>query len=207
MRRRALATLFVAPIMVLSACGGASDEDAVKPVESTKPTTSPTPSTTAAPTPSEVPRPATTAEAAELGVTVLGTNAAKTPEEQAVVDAWMTYWRAVSQTYDTLAPAPGLDSARGEPLTSVLDYLNKLKTRGHRSVGWTRENVLKISVTGDSAAIRDCAENFSFEVDGANKPVQDVTPFYSTIGQLTKVDGRWVVTKLTSEGSSTDCRA
>jgi hypothetical protein len=153
-----------------------------------------------------VPRPATTAEAAELGVTVLGTNAAKTAEEQAVVDAWMTYWRAVSQTYDTLEPAPGLDSARGEPLTSVLDYLNKLKTRGHRSVGWTRENVLKVSVNGDSAALRDCAENFSFEVDASNKPVQDVTPFYSTIGQLTKVDGRWIVTKLTSEGSSTDCR-
>jgi hypothetical protein len=199
--------LFVVPILVLSACGGGSDDgDAIKPVESTKPSGSPTPSATTAPTPTEVPRPASTSEAAELGVTVLGTNAAKTPEEQAVVDAWMTYWKAVSQTYDTLEPAPGLDSARGKPLTDVLDYLNKLKTRNHRSVGWTRENVLKISVKGDSAAISDCAENFSFEVDGDNKPVQDVTPFYSTIGQLTKEDGRWVVTQLTSEGSSTDCR-
>lgn len=206
MRCRALVTLLVAPILVLSACGGGSDdEDAIKPVESTTPSASPTPSETAAPTPADVPRPATTAEAAKVSVTVLGTNAAKNAKEQAVVDAWMTYWDAVTQTYGKLEPAPGLDHARGEPLTGVLDYLNMLKTKNERSVGWTRENVLAVAVDGDSAVLRDCAENFSFTVDSSGKPTEDVTPFYSIIGKLEKDGDRWVITSLQSQGSSEDC--
>jgi hypothetical protein len=119
----------------------------------------------------------------------------------------MTYWQAVSTTYDTLEPAPGLDAARGKPLTDVLDYMNQLKTKNHRSVGWTRDHVLAVEVDGDSAAMRDCAENFTFEVDSAGKPVEKVTPFYSIVAQLTREDGRCLVTTITSERLQQDCRS
>lgn len=206
MFRRLLSVLIAVPILALSACGGSDEPEAVQPVTTTKPQSSPTPSQTPTPTPSEVPRPSTTPEAAKLAVTVLGTNVAKTPEERAVVAAWMTYWTAVSKTYDELEPAPGLDSARGKPLTQVLDYLDKLKARNHRSVGWTRENVLRIGVSGDSAVLTDCAENFSFEVDAAGKPTEKPSPYYSTLGQLTRDGDRWIVTTAESRGTDEDCR-
>ncbi|MCL3818737.1 hypothetical protein [Aeromicrobium wangtongii] len=176
MRRRVLSTLVTVPILALSACGGRDDSDSVKPVKSAKPSASApaAPAETPTATPSAEALPTTTPEAAEIAVSVLGSSAAKTADEKAAVDAWMTYWQAVSTSLNELEPAAGLDSARGEPLTETLDYLNELKTKNHRNVGWVRDHVLAVKVSGDTAAIRDCAENFSFVVDASNKPVEDV---------------------------------
>jgi hypothetical protein len=206
MRRRVLPVLFVVPALALSACGGGSDSDDVKPLATPSATAS---STTApsSPSPTTPSLPTTTPEAAKLATSVLGSNAAKTAEEKAVVDAYMTYYDAVSKTYSRLEPAPGLDAGRGKALTKVLDYLDELKTKNHRSVGWSRDNILDVKIVGDSAALRDCAENFTFEVDQNDKPVEDVTPFYLILGQLKKVDGRWLVTSTTAQGSDSDCRS
>jgi hypothetical protein len=208
MRCRPMITVLVVPVLALSACRGAGEADGEEP---RTPTASASPSRTAqtpAPAPADVPRPATTAEAAELGVVVLGVNAARTPEEQAIVEAWMRYWAAVAQTYDQLEPAPGLEeSARGRPLTDVLDRLDDLRSRNHRSAGWTRQNVLEVVVDGDTAVLRDCAENFAFEVDSSNRPTEEVVPFYSTLAQLTKDGDRWVVTAAESQELEEDCRA
>jgi len=212
MRRRVLTVVLVVPILMMSACGG-GDADPDVPATSPRPSTSATPAETGSPAPTAtaaptgVPRPASTAEAAKLSVAVLGKNAARTPDEKAVVEAWMTYWDAVTQTYDTLEAAPGLDSASGKPLSQVLDYLDKLRTRNHRSVGWTRDNVLNVAVSGDDAALRDCVENFSFEVDASNEPTEKPSPFYVTIGQLTKKGGRWIVRAIDNAPTETDCRS
>lgn len=206
MRRRVMSMLLVVPVLALSGCGGGSDSDEVTPLA----TPSATASSTAAPSspsPTTPALPTTTPEAAKLATSVLGTNAASSTEEKAAVDAYMTYYQAVSTTYSELKPAPGLDAGRGKALTKVLDYLNTLKTKNHRSVGWTRDNILAVKVVGDAATIRDCAENFTFEVDENGKPVEDVTPFYLIVGQMEKVDGRWLVTSTTAEGSDTDCRS
>lgn len=211
MRRRAMSVLIVVPTVLLSACGGGSaGSEGNEPVASSAaPSTvaSTTPTPTATSTPTEVPRPATTAQAAQLAESVLGTSVARTADEKAVVEAWMTYYDAVSKTYSELSPAPGLDSATGEPLKKVLTYLNTLKTKEHRSVGWSRDNILAVEVRGSSAALRDCAENFTFEVDSSGKPVEDVTPYYLIIGRLEKDGGRWVVTSTSSDGSDEDCRS
>ncbi|MCL3818738.1 hypothetical protein [Aeromicrobium wangtongii] len=203
---RRLPVLIAVPILVLSACGGSDEPTTIKPVKTTStPSAASTPTPTQ--TPTEVPLPTTTPEAAKVAVAVLGSSVAKTADEKAVVDAWMTYWQAVSATYDKLEPAPGLDQARGKPLTDVLDYLDQLKTKNHRSVGWTRDHVLAVGVEGDSAVMRDCSENFTFEVDAAGKPAEEVTPFYSIVAQLTRKDGRWLVTGLTTERRRQDCRS
>lgn len=203
--RRLLSVLFVAPVLALSACGGSDESAGIKPIESAEPSASATPSAT--PTaPAETPLPTTTAEAAKLAVSVLGSSVADTADEKAAVAAWMTYWDAASKTFSDLEPAAGLDSARGEPLANVLNYLNELKAKNHRSVGWTRDHVLTIEVNGGAALIRDCAENFSFEVDSAGKPVQDVSPFFDISGSLTKDGDRWIVTVAKTTKVQEDCR-
>lgn len=198
MRRRVLAVVFVLPIVAVSACGGSEGSDIeIAPVESSSAPT---------PTPSETPLPTTTPEAAELQVSVLGSSVAKTPEEKAVVTAWMTYWQAVSDTYADLEPSPDLDVARGKPQTDVLDYLNELRTKKQRSVGWTRDHVTRIEIVDGAAVVADCAENFSFNVDEDGEPVQEVTPFYELRGSLQEEDGRWIVTAVDSTDRQEDCR-
>jgi hypothetical protein len=208
MRRGALSVLVIVSMLVLSSCGGGDDSDTSKAAPSSEPSSSASPTAEATDAEAtEVPRPATTSEAAELAATVLGTNAARTAEEKTVVKAWMRYWTAVAETYDELEPAPGLDSARGKPLTQVLDYLDTLKSKGHRSVGWTRDNVLEVSVEGAVAVVKDCAENFTFEVDADGKPVEDVTPFYDIVGMLEKRDGDWAITAMELNRLDKDCRS
>ena len=125
---------------------------------------------------------------------------------KAVVTAWMTYWQAVSDTYADLEPSPDLDVARGEPQTDVLDYLNELRTKKQRSVGWTRDHVTRIEIVDNAAVVADCAENFSFNVDEDGEPVQEVTPFYELRGSLQEEDGRWIVTAVDSTDRQEDCR-
>ncbi len=201
MRRRALVMTCVVPILVLSACGGGDDSEVeVSPIRSTS-----TPSASASPT--AEPLPTTKAEAAMLQKTVLGSSVARTAEEKAVVEAWMTYWQAVSDTYADLEPSPDLDVARGKPQKDVLDYLNELRTKKLRSVGWTRDHVTKVQIVDGSASIADCAENFSFNVDRSDQPVQEPTPFYDLVGSLEQHDGRWIVTAVDSTDLDTDCRS
>lgn len=200
MRRRVLAGLFVAPIVVLSACGGGSKGTDVEiaPIESAA-----TPSPSASP--SEAPLPTSTPEAAKLSEARLGSSVAKTAEEKAVVEAWTSYWKAVYQTYGDGEPAPGLDVARGAALDRALDYLNELKSKNRRSVGWTRINVTQIEITGDAATLRDCSDDFSFEVDESDTPVEEVVPFFENLGSLSKVDGEWKVTGVDVTALESSC--
>jgi hypothetical protein len=204
MRRRVLSVMLVVPLMLSAACSGSDDEKA-EPVKTSS--AAPTTPEATTPSPTQVPLPTTTPEAVKLNTSVLGTSVAKTADEKAVVDAWITYWDAVSKTFGELEPAPGLDSARGKPVTDTLDYLNELKTKKRRSVGWTRDNVMAISVKGDTALIRDCAENFNFEVDANDEPVEKLVPFYLIRGKLTRDGDRWIVTTAETTYLDKDCRS
>lgn len=109
-------------------------------------------------------------------------------------------------TYADVKPNAKLDVARDKALTEVLDYLNEIKSKQHRIVGWARINVTKIEVTGDAAIVRDCVDDFIFELDESGQPLGEVTPVYETLGSLEKQDGRWLVTVADSKAIEESCK-
>lgn len=155
-RRTVPVVLSVVFSLLPAACSGSDEPPTGSRESSNAPAPTSTTSSAPSPTATEVPLPTTTPEAAKIALAVLGDEAAADATEQAVVDSWMTYWRAVVQTYGELEPAADLAVAQGKPVSDVLAYLGELKARGERSVGWTRENILGVDVDGSSAVVRDC---------------------------------------------------
>ena len=145
-------------------------------------------------------------EAANLHVAVLGENAASTSEEKAVVNTWMAYWQGAADTYYYYRPAQGLlDSSQGGAQSSVLGYLARTKREKKRVVGWARDNVTSVKVSGSSATVRDCTKNFTFSVDQESEPLTKPTPYYDVTGRLDRVDGRWVVTSQKTKELNDSC--
>ena len=145
-------------------------------------------------------------EAANLHVAVLGENAASTSEEKAVVNAWMAYWQGAADTYYYYRPSKRLlGFSRGKARSTVLAYLAQTKSDKQRVVGWARDNVTSVKVHGSSATVRDCTKNFTFSVDQEAEPVTKPTPYYDVTGELTRVDGRWVVSSQVSKELNKTC--
>jgi hypothetical protein len=133
-------------------------------------------------------------EAANLHYAYLDRNAASNAEEQAVVDAWMSYWQGAADTYYLQRPTELFSSvARGEARSKVVDYMQEKKADGERVMGYSIENVLSVQVDGTSATLRDCTKSFTFTVDRESEPLSRVMPFYDTTGMLEKTDGKWTV--------------
>src|SRR4051794_19457785 len=145
-------------------------------------------------------------EAAALHTTVLDRNAAASNEEQEVVDAWMDYWKAATDTLYFVHPSAQLRRvARHQALTSVVSYVDALKGRKQRVVGWAKDNVTSVEVNGDEAKVRDCTKNFTFSVDEEGEPVTRPVPFYDVTGTLAKDGARWVVTEAHLKELTTSC--
>ena len=133
-------------------------------------------------------------EAANLHYAYLDRNAASTPEEQAVVDAWMSYWQGTADTYYLQRPTELFESvARGEARSKVVDYMQEKKAKKQRVMGYSIENVLSVRVDGSTATLRDCTKSFTFTVDNESEPISRVTPYYDTTGMLEKSGGTWTV--------------
>ncbi|RYI97915.1 MAG: hypothetical protein EON52_28275, partial [Actinomycetales bacterium] len=139
MHSRLISVLLLLPLVATTACSG-GDETA----SPTKTSSLPSPSATQA-TPSASPTsdafPTTVPEAAKVASSAVVSSTARTSEEKAAVRSLGDYWKAVVRTYSTLEADPGLDVARGKPVTGVLDYLQSLKTRGLKVKGWTKQHV------------------------------------------------------------------
>lgn len=144
------------------------------------------------PVPANLPR--VRIEAANLHYAYLGRNAASTPEEQAVVDAWMSYWQGTADTYYLQRPTALFKSvARERARSTVLDYMREKKADKQRVMGYSIENVLSVQVDGASATLRDCTQSFTFTVDNESEPLSPVVPYYDTTGMLRKTAGKWTV--------------
>jgi hypothetical protein len=144
------------------------------------------------PVPANLPR--VRIEAANLHYAYLGRNAASTPEEQAVVDAWMSYWQGTADTYYLQRPTALFTSvARDRARSTVLDYMREKKAKKQRVMGYSIENVLSVQVDGATATLRDCTQSFTFTVDNESEPLSPVVPYYDTTGMLRKTAGKWTV--------------
>jgi hypothetical protein len=158
----------------------------------------------ARPVPAHLPR--VRIEAANLHYAYLDRNAAGTPEEQAVVDAWMSYWQGTADTYYLQRPTALFESvARGEARRKVVDYMREKKAVQQRVMGYSIENVLSVQVDGATATLRDCTESFTFTVDRESEPLSRVMPFYDTTGMLEKTDGKWTVVDYEDKAMRKSC--
>jgi hypothetical protein len=136
----------------------------------------------------------------------LESSVAKTSDEKAAVAAWMSFWQGAADTYYVYKPTDQfLAVARGKARAEVLDYTAKLKAKHYRVAGWAKDNVTKVSISGDNATIRDCTENYTYTVDQEIEHVTRVTPFYDVTGKLKKEDGRWTVVAQTSKDKLKSC--
>jgi len=144
--------------------------------------------------------------AAAFHIAALERNAANTPEEQAVVDAWMKFWQATADTYYFAMPTKSLERTATPAIQqSIVGYMKGKKANGERVVGWSKDNVLAVTVDGDRATVHDCTENYTFSIDDDGEPVTKPTPWFDVTGTLQKVDGSWVVASQRSADRKTSC--
>jgi hypothetical protein len=144
--------------------------------------------------------------AAAFHVAALQSSVASTPEQKAVVDSWMKFWQAASDTYYYGQPAKALSVySTGEAEKGILGYLAQQKHDKERVVGWARDNVTSVKVTGSRAVVRDCTRNFTYSTDLEGEPMSHPDKWYDATGVLHKQGGRWVVVSQTSPSRKTSC--
>jgi hypothetical protein len=220
-----LRTLPVVLLMGALALAGCTDENPKKAATTPSPTDSsssasssasetPTPSDTtnsatptAPPSASEGPNfPRDRIEAASLHLAYLESSVAKTAQEKAVVNAWMSFWQGAADTYYLWKPTDQfLGVARGAAKKEVLDYANQLKADSHRVAGWSKDNVTSITINKNTATVQDCTENYTYTVDKEIEPLTKPTPFYEVTGTFKKENGRWTVVDQTSKDRNKSC--
>ena len=212
------------PVVVLmcaaAALAGCSDDSPKKPASTPSPTSSSSSSpsdsssnTTTAASPTDPPSqsegpsfPRDRTEAASLHLAYLESSSAKSSDEKAVVDAWMSFWQGAADTYYLYKPTDQfLGVARGTAKSDILAYMGDLKSKNRRVVGWAKDNVTGVTINGDSATVKDCTENFTYTVDREIEPLTRPTPFYEVTGTLKKEDGRWTVTDQKSKSLNRSC--
>jgi hypothetical protein len=200
---------------------GCSDDNPKKAGQTSSPTAS---SSSASPsesptdqTTSPSPSPASTAskgpefptdriEAASMHKAVLESTVAQSPAEKAAVAAWMDYWQGAADTYYSYKASDGFNRvARGSAKQDVLGYTSDLMKKHNRVVGWAKDNVTKIDVSGDTATVKDCTKNFTFTVDEEAEPLTRPPPWYAVTGTLKKENGQWTVTTQVSKQLKKSC--
>lgn len=219
-----LRTLPVVLLMCAAALAGCTDENPKK--SASTPASTPTPTTSSSGTPSDMPSNTTNSatptappsesegpkfprdrtEAASLHLAYLESSVAKSAQEEGVVNAWMSFWQGAADTYYLYKPTDQfLGVARGTAKSDILDYTSELKSQNHRVVGWSKDNVTKVTIKGDTATVQDCTENYTYTVDKEIEPLTRPTPFYEVTGTFKKEHGRWTVTKQESKSRNQSC--
>lgn len=144
--------------------------------------------------------------AASFHVAALQSSVASTTEEKAVVDSWIRFWQAASDTYYYGQPAKALSVySTGEARRGILDYLAQQKHDKERVVGWARDNVTSVKVTGSRAVVHDCTRNFTYSTDLEGEPQSHPDKWYDATGVLRTQGGHWVVVSQTSPARKTSC--
>src|SRR5690606_16974403 len=134
-----------------------------------------------------------------------GANAASTPQEKEVTEAWFTYLEEVFlRVLGTPDPAGFQlrDLANGPALAGPLRYAGEMAEKDLRLGGGMIATVLKIEVDDKSAVVHGCFRTNMVEVDTSDKPVEKLTkPWYETKHTLKKSGDRWYVVDHDLEGA------
>jgi hypothetical protein len=199
---RAAAVLLV--LALAAGCRG-SDDEGVTPLAEDTPSSSPSvsddssaPSDPSRSTPSEETRPFD----AKGNDAIRGTVEAESPEEQEVADAWFAYWDARTRSFFRARVDPQLGQvAAADAAADVVRYVKYLKDNKLNTVGDTRFGVREIEVNGDRATLESCAENKSLDRRTDGSAAEQLQPFFTATGRLTRRAGSWRVVSVTIKDS------
>lgn len=180
-------------VLTLTACGG---QETSRTVELDRESSESTAPESTAPTEKGTP------QLREGGVG-RGANAASTPQEKEVAEAWFTYLEEYVKVLG--APDPGgfllRDLAYGPALAGPLGYAGDMAEKDLRLGGGIIATVLEIEVDEEKAVIHGCIRTNMVEVDTSGKPVEKLTkPWLKTKHTLAKQD-RWLVVDHDLEGA------
>lgn len=157
----------------------------------------------AAPSPSATPSPAGSFDDKGHDV-VPGRIRAGTPEQQAVVDAWLAYWRFRLAAYN----AADVDVsqlgkvATGDAAGDITGYVRTLQSKGHHTVGDMRIGVSKVKVSHDRATLKSCIENRTTDRTRAGRPAEQLKPFYVVSGTAERASTTWRIASVTIDAQA-----
>jgi type IV pilus biogenesis protein CpaD/CtpE len=189
MRRMPLLALALVLALALAGCGKDESSKKVAPLgDDTETSAPPTPSATAS-------QDAGTTRFDDKGHEALrGDIDATTPQEKAVVDAWIAYWQSRADSYAAADTDDDLGKyATGPAVSDVVRYVAMLKSRKLRTVGDTRYDVSDIAVTGDRATLTSCATSKSIDQFADGTPAEQPVPAFTVKGVLVEQGGAWRV--------------
>ena len=189
MRPMPLLVLAIALVLALAACGEDSSSKKVQPLgDDTESSASPDPGATGSPSPAATPFD-------DQGNDALrGKIEASTAEENAVVDAWMSYWASRAKSYGQVKVDPDLGRyAAVSAVSDVVQYVAYLKNKKLHTVGDARYDIRDIAIKGKAATLFSCAENKSLDRYADGTPGEQPMPFFSVKGELVKNGGAWRV--------------
>ena len=198
-------TAAVLLVLALAAGCGGSDDEGVTPLAEATPSSSPSatedssaPSDPSGATPSEETRPFD----ARGNDAIRGTIEAESPGEQEVADAWFAYWDARTRSFFRARVDPQLGRvAAADAAADVVRYVKYLQDNDLTTVGDTRFGVREIEVKGDRATLESCAENKSLDRRSDGSAAEELQPFFTATGHLTRRGDSWRVVSLTIKDS------
>ncbi len=136
----------------------------------------------------------------------VGGSGARTPAQTAALRAWTTYWRITLQAYNTAganlstpAAMKALDAVATPAARNATLHGVATRRQHHGfTVGGVAFTVAEVKVTGNTATVRGCADDRSYEVGAGGEvvvPAPGSAPFADT---LVRSGSRWLVSQTPS---------
>lgn len=131
----------------------------------------------------------------EEGTLTRAGNAATTPREQAVAEAWFDYLEEMVRMLGTPDSSPFRmrELAVGGGADGPQRYAEELEEKGIRLAGGMVASVLDVDLEGDRATVDGCAYSTMIEVDAQGRPLEEHSPWFRATNTLTWDGERWLV--------------
>jgi hypothetical protein len=205
LQTRAIATAIAAAgLLALTACSGSPDSSATAPASSTASSanSSATPTATRSGPVPPTPLAYTPEDPDKIGSWVeVSAPENLSVDQRAALTTWTSYWQINMQAFNTFglnvstaASVKALDAvATGKARALTIEGVTNRRQHHGFTVGVVRYEVNEVRVNGNSATIRGCVDDRSYEVDQQGKTVVSA-PGRSPLGDsLVRQGTRWLV--------------